>query len=272
MESPGPMTIPIGHFIEVKKELENENENLKLENQKLKAELEMKKHENYAVNIRKIKLEEEKKRLKEKITILNDQIFIKEHKSVLLNTMFNDLTGSFQDVLYNMDGPKSEEFKKAIDSLLKKDEIIKQQTANPKPCKEEEEPPKKQIKKEYVEPINDNFYPTKPNVSSPPPIPILKKDKRNAEFKELIKSQSNLLSKLEHKINQITHNSHIQEKKIGDLEMENTLLKGKLVLADQDFSFTQNKSAIKKYLKLLPKDQKPDIQENQILSIKISEK
>jgi len=175
MESPGPMTIPIGHFNEVKEELENENENLKLENQRLKAELERKKHENYAVNIRKIKLEEEKNRLKEKITILNDQIFIKEHKSVLLNTMFNDLTGSFQDVLYNMDGPKSEKFKKAIDSLLKKDEIIKQQTANSKPCKEEEEPPKKQIKKEYVEPTNDNFYPTKPNVSSPPPIPILKR-------------------------------------------------------------------------------------------------
>jgi len=54
--------------------------------------------------------------------------------------------------------------------------------------------------------------------------------------------------------------------------MENTLLKGKLVLADQDFSFTQNKSAIKKYLKLLPSDQKPDTQENKILSIKISEK
>jgi len=87
----------------------------------------------------------------------------------------------------------------------------------------------------------------------------------------LFKSQASLLSKLEHKNSQITNNSHIQENKISNLEMENTLLKAKLVLADEDFSFVENRSAIKKYLKLLPMDQDPESQENQILSIKISE-
>ena len=70
--------------------------------------------------------------------------------------------------------------------MLKKDEEpIKKQTVSPKKCKEEEEPPRKQIKKEYIEPTNDNFYPNKANVCSPPSVPIMKKHKRNVDYQEL---------------------------------------------------------------------------------------